>query len=372
MKKILTAILALIATPSIAQLNGDGFYRIQNNASERYLTLKDDIQGEVDYSAGNVDLSNLRTWRGFDLVKSNPASVFYVKKISGTQYDMAAQGTSIFQITGGKKYLDIYDEGGIYLFEGSGNGISANLYDSNNSSERGYVSIKKSASGYQYWRFVPITTDGEYLGLQPTVHANDGWYGTVYASYPFKLASSNVKVYYVDGVHQGQFELMEITDEIKPAATPLLFMSDSNDPAQNKIIPVNEVTSKPEGNLLGGTYFANSIDGHIARVEFKESTMRVLGVDAENNLIFTTAKASDLTDSKYINMNTCWLNIPEGLTGDFKLVDRGTYTGISNIETSLPKTAQKGTYTLTGVQVDDTKALRPGVYIKDGKKIVMK
>lgn len=371
MKKILLCLATLLPLTATAQLNGDGYYRIQNNKSERYLTVKDNIPGEVDYSAGNVDLSNLRTWRGFDLVKANPASVFYVKKVSGTLYDLAAQGTSIYKLTGGRKYLDIYDEGGIYLFEATSNGVTANLYDSNNNTERGYVSIKKSASGYQYWRFVPINTGNDYLGLQPTVQATDGWYGTVYASYPFKLASNNVKVYYVDGVSEGQFRLKEITDDIKPAATPLLFKSDSNDPANNKIIPVTDETTAPTDNLLGGTYFANSIDGHIARVAYDAANMRVLGVDADKHLIFTTATANDLTDKKYINMNTCWLNIPDYLSGDLKRVSRDDFTAIRSIEASHQKTATKGTYTLTGVRIDE-KSLRPGIYIQNGKKVVIK
>ena len=372
MKKILLFLTTLLSIGAQAQISGDGYYRIQNNASERYLTIKDDITGEIDYSAGNVDLSNLRTWRGFDLVKANPASVFYVRNVSGTQYDLEAQGTSIYKLTGGKKFIDVYDEGGIYLFEATSSGISANLYDSNNSSERGYVSIKKSASGYQYWRFVPIKTDGEYLGLQPTVQTADGWYGTVYASYPFKLASNNVTVYYVDGVHEGQFQLKQIESDIIPAATPLIFKSDSNDPAQNKVIPIHETTTAPTDNLLGGTYFANSIDGHIARKQFNESSMRVLGVNDNNELIFTTASKSYLTENLYIPMNTCWLNVPTGLTGDFKLVSRDTFTGVTSIETTPQESAVKGTFTLSGVQVDDNKALRPGIYIKNGQKIVIK
>jgi hypothetical protein len=54
------------------------------------------------------------------------------------------------------------------------------------------------------------------------------------------------------------------------------------------------------------------------------------------------------------------------------LVSRDTFSGISNIEANTQENAVKGTYTLSGVQVDDTKALRPGIYIKNGKKIVIK
>ena len=178
--------------------------------------------------------------------------------------------------------------------------------------------------------------------------------------------------YYVDGVGTGQFQLKKITDEVKPAATPMIIKCSSNDAAQNMITPVISATTAPSDNLLGGTYFASSLRKHIARVEFDSNSMRVLGKDTNGDLIFTTATEDYLTDKMYIPKNTAWLNVPAGLTGDFKLVDRSSFTGISDIETSTRKTAQKATYTLTGVQVDETKALRPGIYIQNGKKIIIK
>ena len=41
MKKIITAILTLIAIPTTAQITGDGYYRVQNNGSKRYITITD-------------------------------------------------------------------------------------------------------------------------------------------------------------------------------------------------------------------------------------------------------------------------------------------------------------------------------------------
>jgi hypothetical protein len=70
-------------------------------------------------------------------------------------------------------------------------------------------------------------------------------------------------------------------------------------------------------------------------------------------------------------MNTCWLNVPKGLSGDFKLVDRSSFTAIKSIETSTNVPSLKGTYTLSGVRVDNSKTLQPGVYIQDGRKVVI-
>lgn len=374
MKKILLFLISFLPLAAAAQLNGDGYYRIQNNASERYVTLKDNVvNGEVDMSTATADVSNLRSWRGFDQVEANPASIFYIKNMGGNQYNLIAQGTSVYDITGGKKYIDIYDKasGSYYLFEVTSGGVAGHIYDSNDSAVRGSITTK-GEKAYMYWRLLPVTTDNNYIGLKPTVQAADGWYGTVYASFPFKLNSSNVTVYYVDGVHAGQFQLKQVESEIIPASTPLVFKTNSNDPAQNKIIPVYETTSAPTDNYLSGTYFSSRNRKHKVYVEFDASKMRVLGVDADKNLVLTSDATGRLTEDGDIPMNTCWLNVPEGLSGDFKRVDRDTYTAISNIKADTKENAQKGTFTLTGVQVDETKALRPGIYIQNGKKIIIK
>jgi hypothetical protein len=99
--------------------------------------------------------------------------------------------------------------------------------------------------------------------------------------------------------------------------------------------------------------------------------MRVLGVDAKKNLVLTTASDSYLANEWLIPANTCYLEDTKGLSGDFKFVTRDEFTGISSIKASTKKNAVKGTFTLSGVQVDDTKALQPGIYIKDGKKVVI-
>jgi hypothetical protein len=71
-------------------------------------------------------------------------------------------------------------------------------------------------------------------------------------------------------------------------------------------------------------------------------------------------------------MNTCWLNVPDGLTGDFKLVSRDEYTtGIRNINVEENKTKNAPIYTLTGTKAN-AKALQPGIYIQNGKKVVIK
>lgn len=138
------------------------------------------------------------------------------------------------------------------------------------------------------------------------------------------------------------------------------------------IMPVYTSTTAPTDNKLKGTYFACTTNDHEEYIEYNANTMRVLDADANKNLVLTKASESYLAEGWMIPMNTCYLVNQNGLSGDFKLVTRSEFTGINSIEASTKKNAAKGTFTLSGVQVDDNKALRPGVYVKDGKKIVIK
>ena len=375
-----TLISILTITQATAQVT-NGFYRIQNYASTRYITITDDIIGGVNMASTDADLSNITTWRGFDHVKSNPASIIYVEQVStsmGTQYNLKCQGTSIYQIAGGKTYLDLIEKDyNTYVLSVTYSGVSARLFDTTKASEEGYVVNKKpsNSNGHDWWKFLPVNTDDNYVGLQPTVQIGDDWYGTVYASYAFKVASSGVKIYYVDGVKEGVFQIQEVTGDIIPEATPLLFKCSSSDPAQNKIIPVTDAASYPKGNLLSGTYFASTVNKHEKYVEYDASTMRILGKNDAGELVFTTATKADLSEKKYIPANTCWLNVPSGidgkpLTGDFKLVSRNDYTGIHDINSDADN-ANSTTYTLTGVKVQ-SKNPKPGIYIRNGKKIIIK
>lgn len=366
----------MIAAPlaATAQITGDGYYRIKNNKSERYITICDNIVGEVNMSSTKADLSNLVTWRGFDYVKSNPASIIYIEA-ADSQYNLKGQGTSIYDISGGKVYINIKSKAGNntnpYYFSITYSGAEFRLYDDARQADKGGVDQTGKTADYSYWNLLPINTSDNYIGLQPTVKAGNDWYGTIYASYPFKLASSGITIYYVDGVKDGIFQLKEIKDEVKPAMTPMVFKCSSDDPANNKITPVTDATTSPSDNYLGGTLFASSTRKHIVRVEFDAATMRVLGTDSEGNLIFTTAKPDQLTDESYIPMNTAWLYVPSGLTGDFKLVSRDDYTGIHNINASTDNT-NNAIYTLTGVRQNNTNSLRKGIYIRNGQKVVIK
>lgn len=376
MKRVIISALVSILTPTLAtaQLSGNGFYRVQNNASQRYITINDDIIGQVNTSSTTADLSNIVTWRGFDYVKSNPASIIYIESVSG-KYNLSAQGTSVYKITGGRAYVDIKDQGnGTYSFSVSYSGAQVYLYDDTKSSDKGGVRQSSSNQDYRYWKLLPINTSDNYLGLQPTVQVGDSYYGTLYADYAFKRVSDGIKIYYINAEDEGRCRLKEITSEVIPAATPIIFKCSSNDPAQNMVMPVTDEAEKPTDNYLAGTYFASTTNKHKEYVEYDDATMHVLGVGADGQLSFVTAKSTDLVnDGQHIPMNTCWLRLFNNLTGEFTVLDESQYAGISTINTDKEiGTSKQGTFSLSGVRINDSRQLKPGIYIQNGKKMVIK
>ena len=377
MKRVIISALVSILTPTLAtaQLSGNGFYRVQNNASHRYITINDDIIGQVNKSSTTADLSNIVTWRGFDYVKSNPASIIYIESVSG-KYNLSAQGTSVYKIAGGRAYVDIKDKGdGTYSFSVSYSGAQVYLYDDTKSNDKGGVRQSSSNQDYRYWKLLPINTSDNYLGLQPTVQVGDSYYGTLYADYAFKRVSDGIKIYYINAEDEGRCRLKEITSEVIPAATPIIFKCSSNDPAQNMVMPVTDEAEKPTDNYLAGTYFASTTNKHKEFVEYDDATMHVLGVGADGQLSFVTAKSTDLVnDGQHIPMNTCWLRVFNNLTGDFTVLDETQYAGISTVnpdeETVSPN--KQGIFSLSGVRMDSSRQLKPGIYIQNGKKMVIK
>ena len=378
MKRVIISALVTLLTPTLAsaQLSGNGFYRVQNNASQRYITINDDIIGEVNTSSTTADLSNIITWRGFDYVKSNPASVIYIESV-GNKYNLSAQGTSVYKITGGRTYIDITNKGGnTYEISVSYSGAKIKLYDDSKSADKGGVRQSSSNQSYALWRMTPINTSDNYLGLQPTVKvADDEYYGTLFADYAFKRVSEGIKIYYINAESEGKCRLKEITSEVIPAATPIIFKCSSNDPAQNMIMPVTDAAEKPTDNYLAGTFFASTTNKHLRYQVYDDASMHVLGLGADGQLSFVTAKSTDLVnDGQHIPMNTCWLRLFNGITGDLTVLNEELYAGIRTIETDnqAAGTDKQGIYTLTGVKVDESQQLKPGIYIQNGKKMVIK
>jgi hypothetical protein len=95
--------------------------------------------------------------------------------------------------------------------------------------------------------------------------------------------------------------------------------------------------------------------------------MRVIGVSG-GKLAFVKASEADLVNTKYLKGNKAYLAVPSG-SADV-MTEAGT--GITTIISDEVAENKEGLYTLTGVKVPDNVTPQPGIYIKDGKKIIIK
>lgn len=390
MRKVLLAIVLLSAAlPSIAQLNGDGYYRVQNYKTSRYAYITDD-KGTVSVSTTSVDLNAIQLWKDVSLAIPSPASVIYIENQSGSEYDLQAQGTGVYDI------LDAYvkirtNSDGTYYCYATYSGVTKYIGDAEQSSLAQGAASDAASGDYRKWYILPISSSGDnYFGIEPTVTVGDKYYATLYAEFAFSFASSGMKAYKITKAGQGMAVYEEITSDVIPGATPVLIECSSSDPSDNRVDIVRSSTSAPTDNMLVGVYFQNPARlTHYNQVEYNSSTMRVLGVTSDGSIGFIVGSADNLVYAKdknsvysyFIPRNTAYLSISSSITDeDLALVDEETYnaviSGISAVANDEEGASATPVYSLSGVKVCDSAAnaqnLPAGIYISGGRKFVVK
>ena len=377
MRKILTSIvLATIAITSASAQIADGFYYIKNQYSGRYMSIQDNNASHytVSATAGKAKLFGVRTYSNWADICTMPSCVIYIKRINGNQYDFEAQGSSLYNLSGKRMYPTLVPQSdGSYLASGTISEMTTYLVEKNPDPKisESYIDINANAIRKndlsRLWIPVPINTSDNYLGIKTDVKTDDGYYGTIYAGFAFKLVSDGMKAYYISEINNNKFTLKEISGTI-PAATPVIIKCASNDPKKNKILPVKTIGIDATANKLKGVYCASTIANFGNNWEpYNPSTMRVIGTNG-GKLAFVKASEADLYERKYLKGNKAYLTVPSG-SADV-MTESGT--GITTIMSDDVTEDKEGLYTLTGVKIPDNVTPKPGIYIKDGKKIIIK
>lgn len=375
MKKLILLSLAFCGTlPLFADLNGDGYYRVQNLVTNRYVSVVDN-RGSVDYVTTSADLQAITLNSNFEVVCSDPASVLYVQKV-GSEYNISAQGTSIDKII--DHYVHLEQNGSsqgqkLYMAYGTYDGVTRYLGDGNvMAGDIGGMSVTTTGN-YRKWYIKPVVADGDnYFGAAPTVNASAGdyagLYSTLYTSFPYSAYSDGVKFYTIDQIGDwGQVTIKEVTGVI-PAATPVIVKCVGEKASDNRINVGGTASTVDTNSSLKGVYFNCDKGGHINRVAYDANTMRVLGVCEDGSLGFITYPLS------YIPANTIYLTVPAGSPAEFKVVEQSAFSGVSEVSNG---DELKTVYTLTGIKVGDKmtaaelRSLPSGIYIVNGKKIAL-
>ena len=383
-----------MSTAAFAQLEGNGYYRVKNTLSNRYVSILHN-KSNTEVMSGKAELGALRSFVSWDKVCSDPSTIVYFDKTgTGTVankpckfFNLCGQGTSTMEIInfslgvmdmGSNKYRCFARESGTIFYLGDEDSYTDGV---------GYLTSNGNSSNSN-WNILPVTsTEDYYFGVKPTVEAEGKYYATMFADFGFSPAASatGMKVYYVDKIWNGNVIIREIEGDV-PAATPVIFLCPSASPSGNRLDIAKNSATLPSENLLSGVYFCiNTGESyHKDWVSYDPKTMRLLGVCSDGRPGFVTKGESDFSKdypfqpkASYmaIPANTAYLVVPEGSPEEMPLMTYEEYAaGIEGV--TIDGNVASDITTLSGMTVrkkaTSTEGLRPGVYIWNKKKIVCK
>ena len=390
MKKI--TLLLLLACISIgtmhAQVKGNGYYRIQNATTERYMSLTTTETKGISMQTTTVECKALLTKKKWDDVSTDPGTIFYIENKGDDQYNIKNQGSSLYDMINYYIRLKYYKDANVYRAWQSKSGGKVYLSElyNKNTLGRDTCYVDNNTPETLNWKITAVDCEDNYLGVKPTMSANGKYYASYYAGFPFSVASPNMKVYYISSIDEkeGTATYKELTGII-PASTPVIIECGSKNPAENKLKPELTNPTAVKGNILKGVYFCVGfkMSGHFTSTKFEPTTMRLLSIDENGSLVFNNDEANAYTVMikegasrpyiKAIPHNTAYLPVSANCPKSLKLVKETT--GISNI-TLGNDNKPANVYNMEGKIVKENatsvEGLPEGIYIFKNKKYVVK
>ena len=339
-------------------INTHGLYMmIENLASNTLLGVvgnsENTLETDQRYFKNSLVLVNKNNPRAHSL----PPLIVKVKGNStGTaglgNVEMIAQGVSTYDISSQKFRIEKYLENDYFLF-GNHDGFTGYIKD--NGGDKSYMELvgqihnpsiwnRPDASTRYRWAFHIIDEehfDENYFGAMPSPKTKMGgkYYTTMYTSFPYECRDG-VKPYIVDKIlDNGKAHLLEVSEDIVPAYTPVILECNSTEAIGNRLMPLlYDPLPVSTINLLKGEISLNDESGDEAnyRTAFDPSTMRVL---SDNKAVFANVNNTDPYNNNailpYIASNTCYLDVsgisqPAAEIEFTKDVDESKYLGDVN------------------------------------------
>lgn len=384
MKHLITALIAsAIAFSASAKLGDDGYYRVQNAKTERYIYVLDD-KGELNFQATTAELGAIELWMGYEKTISDPATIIYVKGLDSKRqnFDLQTQGTGVKAIIDWPVTIYYDRRTDNYSIYGRNSGVVRYIGDATKfASEQGWVTCIGNTE-YFRWHFHPLTTDdSNYFGITPEFQQGADHYATLYADFPFDFHSEGMTAYYVSSVENGTAYIKEITGTVAKG-TPVIIKCSSAVPSGNKL-NLGGNGSAISGNMLKGVYFNNNDLVHKNRTPNNKATMRVLGRLSDGSIGFVTS------NEQFLARNKAYLVVPAGTPAELKMevassAAIGTVTSdavsisINGLELSVDGAEDAVVYNITGQLISrsanaNSHAISlpaPGIYIvKAGSKV---
>ncbi len=363
MKRYILIQFFLLCSVALSAQIASGYYRIQNKVTKRYITVQDNTITINPYGT-NVDLSALATNRNYSKIVNDPGSIIYIEN-NGNNYVLKGQGTETYTASGGY-YLKVITKGDAYRAYVQGSGFTKYLADEPSMDfEDGWVLTTSSET--RDWYIKPLNDTDNYFALTPTFTDGKYYYQTLFASFPYRIVSGDMKAYRITKVDNGMAVMEEIVGEI-PAEMPILIRTTSNEASANRLDVLVSSTASKGANLLKGNYFNYSRRNR--QTAYVASTMRVLGVLADGSIGFIKDNSLD-----YLPANKAYLPVTTDCEDNVRLVTQEEYDKI--IATSIGSTGAaskvKAIYTLDGRKASGNSGKMQIIKYNDGsvvKKIV--
>lgn len=195
-----------------------------------------------------------------------------------------------------------------------------------------------------------------YQGYEVTIPA--GEYITYYRDEPLKLDDADkesIELYTVSSVTATEAVLSDPFDAA-PANTPLLVYNKNTEEAKTiLLIPCNE----PDLALTVADAFKGTLDAKV----FSKDDM-----EAANYYVCTGKAFAPVKSAGTIAANRCWLEISTAAPSNARKIVHGDATKITN--TDRTDLTDGDLYDLNGRKV--LTPTKKGIYIKNGKKVVIK
>ena len=166
MKRIFVFSLLISLTISVfAQYVGDGYYRVRNKATTRYIYVLDNT-GSINISTASADMGAMELYKDTARLHHDPACIIYARKVSTTedQFDLEAQGTGVHQIIG--YYVTVYPKSdGSYQVYAEGNYLDDN---ETSAYDPGFLGTERTGD-YRLWYINLVDNTTNYFGILPTI-----------------------------------------------------------------------------------------------------------------------------------------------------------------------------------------------------------
>lgn len=346
----------LIAVSVQAQLSGNGYYRVQNVYTSRYVRVIDSY-GSIDIASTTADMTAIQTIKKFDNVCSDPASIIYIEKKT-VGYNLFCQGTNTYSIIG---YYPLISNNGndTYKAYAENKGMVAYLADEISSSIEGVV-VSNSKKSRDWYIFPVSQADNKWFGVKPDINIGNLHALSFFAEFPFTFASPGMQASIVTKIDDklGAVVYKKWEGEV-PGATPVIIRCASADPTNNRLDIHTSTSKAPKENLMKGVYFRNpknkDTNPHHNVVNNDPATMRILGVTSDGSLGFVQC-----TDN-YLPRNRAWISVSASAPAELKLVTEEEYAEIQPPvidEEAFSKEYGDGWYHLTNVATGRTLVLQ--------------